>query len=60
MSLSSHQVETLGALLDDLRTSKLPIDNPKIERILIALLEAAVSSGPEAAHANRQGAGCNA
>jgi hypothetical protein len=40
MELKSENKATLKAILDDLEMSKIPVDLPKIERSLIAILGA--------------------
>jgi hypothetical protein len=54
MSLSDAHRDLLPAHLEDLRRSPIPIDMPKIERILIALLEVALAEPAGAAGEPRE------
>ena len=39
MSFTDERRRQLATILEDLSNSKLPIDNPRIERALIAIIE---------------------
>ena len=56
MDIAERRRAQLEAILKDLRHPRTPIDNPRIERALIAVIEAvleSVATGPDAESESR-------
>jgi hypothetical protein len=47
MAIAKHRRVQLEAVLEDLRRARTPIDNPRIERALIAIVETLLEPGAD-------------
>jgi hypothetical protein len=51
MPITDERRRQLAAIVEDLSQSKIPIDNPRIERALIAIIETLLEGEESVVHA---------